>query len=129
MRRYDLVKCALKGQGLPACNLCSSRFVCLTNIKITEEEKLIYSDIPVFLCNIYNNEEGNEFWKQLKKHLNKNRYLLQRYGRGRNRKERGGTGSHLPIKNCDYYGVYVRESKLVREQRRRQYEDKHITYD
>jgi len=127
--RYELIKCALGNHQPTQCQRCRNRFICLTSIKITNEDKLAYKSIPVFLCNIPNTEEGNGFYKQLKKNLNKERYQLQRHGRGRNRKERGGTQSFMPLRTCDYYGVYLRDSRLMSFQKKRQCEDMGVEYD
>lgn len=127
--RYELIKCALSKHTPTQCDQCRNRFICLTTIKITNEDKLAYKSIPSFIMNIPNTVEGRALYKQMKKHLNKERYKLQRHGRAKNRKKKGGGQSFTPIGNCDYFGVYLRDSEIMAFQRMRQYQDKGVKYD
>jgi hypothetical protein len=123
MNKEAMVKCFFRRKPKRLCDVCANRFICLTS-KWTEDDYLAYvKDIPVFIMNVPNTKEGLAFYKQFKKYLNKERYRAQRYGRAKNRSEKGGCQSHTPINNCDYFGVYLREGALVRRQQQLRYED------
>lgn len=126
MNKGRMVKCFFnKSRKKKLCEVCSDRFICLTNI--TNEDWLAYVEtIPSCILRVPNTEEGRAFWGQFKKYLNKERYRAQRYGRAKNRKEKGGNQCHTPIGNCDYFGVYLRDSELAQRQKAKEYEDNKV---
>ncbi len=135
MKRIDLIICAVRVKlGLKDkkdCDCCNFRYVCLTNIKVSKDDIKAYEPryIPEFLCNVPNTAEGLTFYNQLKKYLNKDRYSLKRYGRAKNRAARGGNRSFIPLKNCDYFGVYLKTSSLIRFRKDREIIDSYTNIE
>jgi hypothetical protein len=106
LREHKMKICAAKHQGTTKCNQCRVKYKCFTEIKLTPKE--LEALVPVVLCNVPNTAEGNAFYRQFNKYLNKERYTLRRYGRGKNRKANGGTRSWIPLEKAEYFGVYLR---------------------
>ena len=107
--RGEVMRCAVHGQNRKECATCAYRFVCLTD-KPTKDDMSAYFPFHRYLMNLPNNKAGNKLYKEMCKALNSRTWRLQRYGRGKNRKAKGGTCYHMPIKKCDYFGVYLHHS-------------------
>lgn len=119
-----MIKCFFTNRK-KSCGKCDGRFVCLTT-KWTGDDKEACADrVASCVLRIPNTMEGQAFYQQFKKYLNKESYRAQRYGRATNRKEKGGGQSHTPIATCDYFGVYLRDSDIVVWRRQKRYEDEH----
>ena len=104
--------------NLNRCDDCGDKFTCFT-------EKHSASDIEIetpkqYLMNLPNTPEGRQFYDDLKKRLNKDRYTVVRYGRAKHRKDRFGS-QRVSIDICDYFGVYLRDSQKYEEYKRDRY--------
>ena len=113
MLKAEVVRCWFsKSRRKSRCAKCYVRFQCLSR-KWTEEDKKAYERVPEVYFRVPNTEEGNAFFKQFRKYINKDRWSIRRYGRATNRKEKGGCQSSVPISNCDWFGVYFLDSEKI----------------
>ena len=63
-----------------------------------------------FLTNVPNSSEGWDFIRQLKKHLNTDRYKIRIKGRGSRKKH--GNQCYVPLPHSEHYSIYV-DQKII----------------
>ena len=108
MRR--IAKCRKhKKIGSAKCQSCVDRFVCFAtrnpNVRVIEGGKYLF-EVP-------NNEEGQEFLRLLRKHLNKSHWELKPRARHSDRKSALGTkwsqygDNDIKLDQAEWFAVYL----------------------
>lgn len=103
-----IAKCVGGDSRNRKCDTCKDRFICMTTVP-----DWAHLNIPDWLVTVPNTEEGRKFMVLLKKYLNKERYRLVRYGRGKRVRERFHR-RRPPIAQADAVAIYVKPSELAK---------------
>ncbi len=94
--------------SLGKCAVCPGRFICLS-----ERASMAGINLPFWVFNVPNDEEGRHFISLARKYLNRDSFQLSNRGRAKDRKNKGGGQSSQPLATADWIAMYIKKSPLA----------------